>query len=45
MNLRNEKKGINTLTLFGFEHELYTFPFSNAGKSLFLTETVGTAAM
>ncbi len=37
------EKGINTLTLFGFEHELYTVSFSNDGKRLLVTETGGTA--
>lgn len=37
------EKGINTLTLFGFEHELYTVSFSNDGKRLLVTETDGTA--
>ena len=37
------EKGINTLTLFGFEHELYTVSFSHDGKRLFITETGGTA--
>jgi WD40 repeat protein len=37
------EKGINTLTLFGFDHELYTVSFSNDGKRLLVTETGGTA--
>lgn len=37
------EKGINTLTLFGFDHELYTVSFSNDGKRLLVTETGGNA--
>jgi len=37
------EKGINTLTLFGFAHELYTVTFTNDGKKLVLTETGGLA--
>lgn len=37
------EKGINTLTLFGFEHELYTVTFTSDGKKLVLTETGGLA--
>ena len=39
------EKGINTLTLFGFEHELYTVTFTNDGKKLVLTETDGLATV
>lgn len=39
----NIEKGINTLTLFGFDHELYTVSFSTDGKRLLVTETNGTA--
>jgi WD40 repeat protein len=35
------EKGINTLTLFGFAHELYTVSISNGGKRLVITETDG----
>jgi WD40 repeat protein len=37
------EKGINTLTLFGFDHELYTVTFTSDGKKLVLTETGGLA--
>lgn len=37
------EKGINTLTLFGFDHELYTVTFTGDGKKLVLTETGGLA--
>lgn len=37
------EKGINTLTLFGFAHELYTVSFSNDGKRMVITETDGMA--
>jgi WD40 repeat protein len=37
------EKGINTLTLFGFDHELYTVTFTSDGKKLLLTETGGLA--
>lgn len=39
----NIENGINTMTLFGFEHELYTVSFSNDGKRLVVTETDGLA--
>jgi WD40 repeat protein len=39
------EKGINTLTLFGFAHELYTVTFTNDGKKLVLTETDGLATV
>lgn len=39
------EKGINTLTLFGFDHELYTVSFSNDGKKLVVTETGGLATV
>jgi WD40 repeat protein len=39
------EKGINTLTLFGFAHELYTVSFTNDGKRLVLTETDGLATV
>lgn len=35
------EKGVNTLTLFGFEHELYTVSFTNAGNRIVITETDG----
>ncbi len=35
------EKGINTLTLFGFEHELYTVAITGNGKKLVITETDG----
>lgn len=37
------EKGINTLTLFGFDHELYTVTFTSDGKKLVITETGGLA--
>ncbi len=37
------EKGVHTLTLFGFDHELYTVSFSNDGKRLLVTETGGLA--
>lgn len=37
------EKGINTLTLFGFDHELYTVTFTSDGKKLVLAETGGLA--
>lgn len=39
------EKGINTLTLFGFDHELYTVTFTSDGKKLVLTETGGLATV
>jgi WD40 repeat protein len=39
------EKGINTLTLFGFAHELYTVTFTSDGKKLVLTETDGLATV
>ena len=39
------EKGINTLTLFGFDHELYTVSFSSDGKKLVVTETGGLATV
>lgn len=39
----NANNGINTLTLFGFAHELYTVSFSGDGKRLVITETDGLA--
>lgn len=35
------EKGINTLTLFGFAHELYTVSFTADGGKLVITETDG----
>jgi WD40 repeat protein len=37
------EKGMNTLTLYGFAHELYTVSFTLDGKRLVLTETDGLA--
>jgi len=37
----NVEKGINTLTLFDFSHELYTVSFSDDGKRLVITDTNG----
>lgn len=37
------EKGINTLTLFGFDHELYTVSFTTNGKYIVITETGGIA--
>ena len=39
----NAENGINTLTLYGFAHELYTVSFSGDGKRLVITETDGQA--
>lgn len=39
----NPENGMNTLTLFGFDHELYTIHFSADGKKLIITETGGMA--
>jgi len=39
------EKGINTLTLFGFAHELYTVAFTSDGRKLVLTETGGLATV
>jgi WD40 repeat protein len=36
------EKGVNTLTLFGFEKELYTVSLANAGNRVVITETDGT---
>ena len=35
------ENGINTLTLYGFAHELYTVSITNDGKKLVITETDG----
>lgn len=43
LRLWNVEKGINTLTIYGFDHELYTVSFSADGKKLLVTETDGMA--